>query len=331
MHWVTLYLLLPFNGVMFSDCLWMSETTILIPVTSFMLGTMRLDVFLALLLLVVIVIIVVKTLHRQSWKIRFQNVASHMQPEHRREGYKLAYFPCPHVGKEQKNKILFDCFIVQDGEIVAWFPCPRVKEEQVNDKTLSTEFDQFIVHKVISVFHRQRQEGYQFAVLLITAESNLLMNTIGDIEFHPCDPKHGTPFVNNKYPDFPPFNDRVNYIVARPHKKQHCEMIILNQAHYLWRDYIRMVSRTSVRQSRDKRCIILYSWFLPCSSCTNEILNYYSGYKCFFKNSPIPMIVVFTAKWHKVKKSNNRKNIERMKQAGIIVKKVKYPHRLPPA
>ena len=43
------------------------------------------------------------------------------------------------------------------------------------------------------------------------------------------------------------------------------------------------------------------------------------------------MIVVFTANLHKKKKSNNRKNIERMKQAGIIVKKVKYPHRLLPA
>lgn len=301
----------------------------LVSVTSFMLGTMELHLFiLALLPLVVIVVIIV--MHHRNRKIRFQSMASHMQPEHSREGYKLAYLPCPHVGKEH-NKTLFDCFIVKDGEMVAWFPCPRVKQKQVDDKTLSTEFDQFIVHKVISMFHRQRQEGYQFAVFLITAESNLLMNTVGDIEFHPCDPQHGTPLVNNEYPDFPPFDDRVNYIVARPHKKQHCEMILLNQAHYLWRDYIRMVSRTTVHQSRGKRCIILYSWFLPCSSCTNGILNYYSCYKRFFKNSPPPMIVVFTAKWRKVKKSNNRKNIERMKQAGIIVRKVQYPHHLPPA
>lgn len=286
---------------------------------------------LALLLLVVIVRTIVMTLqqYHRSRKIRFQNMASHMQREHSREGYKLVYLPCPHVGKEH-NKTLFDCFIVKDGEMVALFPCPHVKEKQVDDKTLSTEFDQFIVHKVISVFHRQRQEGYQFAVLLITAESNLLMNTVGDIEFHPCDPQHGTPLVNNKYPDFPPLDDRVNYIVARPHKSQHCETIILNHAHDLWRDYWWIASRSDEIQSRDKRCIILYSWFLPCSSCTNEILNYYSVYKRIFKNSTPPMIVVFTAKWHKVKKSNNRKNIKRMKQAGIIVKQVKYPH-LPPA
>ena len=296
-----------------------------------MLGTMELHLFiLALLLLVVIVVIIVMTLHHRSRKIRLQNMASHMQPERSREGYKLAYLPCPHVGKEH-NKRLFDFFIVKDEEMVAWIPCPRVKEKQVDDKTLLTEFDKFIVHKVISVFHRQRQEGCQFAVLLITAESNLLMKTMGDIEFHPCDPQHGTPLVNNKYPHFPPYDDRVNYIVARPHKKQHCEMIILNQAHDLWRDYGRMVSRTTVHQSRDKTCIILYSWFLPCSSCTNKILNYYSGFKCVFKNSPPPMIVVFTTKWRKVKKSNNHKNIERMKQAGIIVKKVKCPYRLPPA
>ena len=310
----------------------MSETTILVSVTSFMLGTMGLDVFTLNLPLLVVIIIVVIIMVKLTlrWRIQFRNTASHMQPEHSREGYKLAYLPCPHVGKKH-NKTLFDCFIVQDGEIVAWFPCPHVKEEQVNDKTLSTEFDQFIVHKVISVFHRQRQEGYQFAVLLITAESNLLMNTMDDIEFHPCDPQHGTPLVNNKYPDFPPFNDRVNYIVTRPHEKKHCEMIMLSQAHDLWRDYGRMVSRTSVRQSRGRPCIILYSWFLPCSSCTNQILKYYSVFKQIFKNSPPPMIVVFTANLHNVKKSNNRKNIERMKQAGIIVKKVKYPHRLPPA
>lgn len=313
------------------DCSWMSETTILVSVTSFMLGTMGLDVFtLILLLLVVIIIVVIIMVLTPRWRIQFRNTASHMQPEHSREGYKLAYLPCPDVGKEH-NKTHFDPFIVQDGEIVARFPCSHVKKEQVNDKTLSTEFDQFIVHKVISVFHRQRQEGYQFAVLLITAESNLLMNTMDDIEFHPCDPQHGTPLVNNEYPDFPPINDRVNYIVTRPHEKKHCEMIMLRQAHDLWRDYGRMVSRTSVRQSRGRPCIILYSWFLPCSSCTDKILSYYSVFKQIFKNSLPPMIVVFTANLHKKKKSNNRKNIERMKQAGIIVKKVKYPHRLLPA
>lgn len=41
------------------DCSWMSETTILVSVTSFMLGTMGLDVFTLILLLLVVIIIVV--------------------------------------------------------------------------------------------------------------------------------------------------------------------------------------------------------------------------------------------------------------------------------
>ena len=180
-------------------------------------------------------------------------------------------------------------------------------------------FDKFIIEKVISVFHWQRQERDQFAVLIFTEESNL--SKMEYTRFKPCDPRArcNTPLVNNNYPCFPR-GDLGNYLVARPDEGRHCEKIIFCQIHLLQKAYRRV-------HPRGPRCIILYSWLLPCSGCTREILRYYSNI-----SAPRPkMVVAYTVLWREVADTENQRNIEQMQQAEIIVKKIAYPRRLLPA
>lgn len=187
-------------------------------------------------------------------------------------------------------------------------------------KCLSTDpFDKFIIKKVISVFHRQCKEKYQFAVLLFTEENNL--SKMNCTQFKPCDPRAqcNTPLVNNNFPCFPR-GDLGNYLVARPDEGRHCEKIIFRQIHLLQKAYRRV-------HPRGPRCIILYSWLLPCSGCTREILRYYSNI-----SAPRPkMVVAYTVLWREVADTENQRNIEQMQQAEIIVKKIAYPRRLLPA
>ena len=183
----------------------------------------------------------------------------------------------------------------------------------------SDTFDEFIINEVISVFHRQRQERDQFAVLIFTEESKL--NRMGKTQFQPCDPHAwcNTPLVNNKYSYFPRHNLK-NYLVARPDKGHHCEKILLDQEYQLWNAY-------TEDHPRGPRCILLYSWLLPCSECTSKILTYHSNI-----SAPRPkMVVAYTVWWCEVTEAENQRNIERMQQAGIIIKKIKCPHRLPSA
>ena len=175
-------------------------------------------------------------------------------------------------------------------------------------QAIPREFNEFI-KKVIRLFHGQRLQGDQFAVLIFTAENRL--NRMGEMQFQPRDP-----LVNKRYPYFPRIN-LGNYIVARPDEGRHSEMIIFYQSHLL-QDIYRNVN---------PRCIILYSWIFPCTGCTNEILRYYRNIL-----PPRPeMIVVYTVQWDELADEENERNIFRMRQAEIIVERVRYFPGLPPA
>ena len=74
-------------------------------------------------------------------------------------------------------------------------------------------------------------------------------------------------------------------------------------------------------------CIILYSWIFPYIGCTDEILRYYRNIL-----SPSPkMIVVYTVQWDELADEKSQRNIFRMRQAEIIVERVRYFPGLPPA
>ena len=174
-------------------------------------------------------------------------------------------------------------------------------------RSQAPEFYDFI-QNVIELFNGQRLKKDQFAVLIFTAES-----TWSRIQA----PSHTTHLVDKTYSYFPRYNLK-NYLVARPDKGHHCEKILLDQEYQLWNGY-KEDHRTG------PKCIILYSWLLPCSDCTSEILTYHTDIR-----PTVKLIVVFTSGCY-LDESENVKNITRMQGAGIVVYKVSYSRRLPPA
>ena len=129
-------------------------------------------------------------------------------------------------------------------------------------RSQAPEFYDFI-QNVIHLFNGQRQEGDEFAVLIFTAESTL--SRMGRIQFRA--PGHTTYLVDKTYSYFPRHNLK-NYLVARPDGggRHHCEKILLNQEYQLWDAY-------TEDHPTGPKCIILYSWLLPCSECTSKIIN----------------------------------------------------------
>ena len=173
-------------------------------------------------------------------------------------------------------------------------------------------FSEFI-RNVIDLFNGQRQEGDQFAVLIFTAEHKL--SRMGNIQFRA--PQHATDYVNKNYSYFPR-GDLTNYLVARPDNGRHCEEIMLDQEYRLWNAY-------KDHHSTGPGCIILYSWLLPCSDCTSEIIAYHTHTR-----PAVKLIVVFTSACYQ-DESQNLNNITRMQEAGIKIHKVSYSRDLPPA
>ena len=157
----------------------------------------------------------------------------------------------------------------------------------------------------------KRLKEDQFAVLIFTAEST----SMGEIEFQA--PGHTTHLVDNTYPYFPRHNLK-NYLVVRPGMGHHCEKILLDHEDQLWNAY--------TDHPTGPKCIILYSWLLPCSECTSKILTYHTHTR-----PAVKLIVVFTSGWRRQSNSVNLNNIARMQEAGIDVHQVSYSRHLPPA
>ena len=182
-------------------------------------------------------------------------------------------------------------------------------------KYQAPEFYDFI-QNVIDLFNGQRLKEDQFAVLIFTAESTL--SRMGEIKFQA--PGHTTYLVDNTYPYFPHHNLK-NYLVARPDGdgRHHCEKILLDHEDQLWDAY-------TEDHPTGPKCIILYSWLLPCSECTSEILTYHTRTR-----PAVKLIVVFTSGWRRQSNSVNLNNIARMQDADIDVHQVSYSRTLPPA
>ena len=128
--------------------------------------------------------------------------------------------------------------------------------------------------------------------------------------------KHpGNQLVNHSVPSFPDHNnDFVNYIVAHPdhtqHPTVHAEMILLQRFQTLRNKYPTM---------------ILYSWMMPCSGCTNALIQSLENYTC-----GSDVVIVYTIDWKGESAHNNQKNRKNLRQAGIQVYQVRYHLTLPP-
>ena len=165
------------------------------------------------------------------------------------------------------------------------------------------------IRTIIDKFNGQRQVGDQFAVVVLSSETEL--RNIGRMRFRPCDASNN-PLVDSHH-TLSPQHQYGNYIVARP-DKVHAEEIILSEFDSLLNAY-----------SRNPTYIMLYSWMMPCSDCTSAIIALCNSHL----NSQI--IVVYTIDWKEISDEENETNRARLCAVGIIVQKVRYHPRLPPA
>ena len=142
----------------------------------------------------------------------------------------------------------------------------RVGEYQPRRSILRDRGNEQITHlvqyKIIPYFQDQSTRS-QFAVIVLLSERET--ENQGLVEFNPHD-LDGRPVVNNTQSYTPARGKFGNYIVARPHNGQDAEIVILRQFETLWEAYIH-------KNGEQPHSILLYSWLMPCTKCTEMIIN----------------------------------------------------------
>ena len=181
------------------------------------------------------------------------------------------------------------------------------------------KLDKFVIERIILCFNCQRKANQrQFAVALLLSGSDLadIMHT----RFTPSDPFTWRPIVNNSFSLMPqdPM-DYGNYITARPSNKYHSEVKLFEQCseltdtpfNLLWRNYVE-------RNDAHPECVLIYSWNLPCSDCTDVII------KSLAKEpyNRVSVVVAHTAVWSKETAWEHENNKKKLKSKNITVKQV---------
>ena len=195
-----------------------------------------------------------------------------------------------------------------EGEELSWLPTKLYVFSKIPG------FHSFIAQRVIPGFEGQRQQRYQFAVLLLIPERDL--NNIHSMNFQPQD-NNQQPLVNNAYHYWPSPTHYRNYVAARPQGTLHSEITLLQELPHLWEAF---VANYRVIPSY----VILYSWMMPCPDCTERICQ-------TFQNTNTSVIVAYTIDWKEIPDDDNEKSRNRLQASGIKVEKVKYDPYLPPA
>ncbi len=162
-----------------------------------------------------------------------------------------------------------------------------------------------------------QRENYQFAYLLLL---NVNEPENGSFLYKPS--KNGSPYVNSNEPFLPPKDKFHNYIIARPMQKgdrrKHAEEIILDEFNDLWDSYLQ------INSNQRPKSIVLYSWIMPCSECTEKIINTLS-------RLGVPVYIAYTISYkRKETKQQQKDSRKRITSSRMTIEKVEYPHRLQP-
>ena len=176
-------------------------------------------------------------------------------------------------------------------------------------------FHIFITGIIIPSFKEQRLAGNQFAVVVLLSENDLY-NIFGTT-FVPNN--DGQPLLDNSYASMPQNAIHYgNYIVARPSScnSWHSEEEIFGSSihsHFsqLWSAYMRC-------NGSPPKCVLLYSWNLPCSRCTDVIIRSLNDdtYRC------TSVIVAHTMNWQRESEDEHRRNKEKLIKENITVVQV---------
>ena len=192
---------------------------------------------------------------------------------------------------------------------------------------LPYQFHDFVVQKIIPYFNDQRLSAYQFAVVVLLSENDF--DNIFQTSFIPSD-FWGRPILNKNVPSMPQDLTKYgNYVVARPSSNScHSEEEIFGQYsvidtpfYDLWRAYVEC-------NGTSPKCILIYSWNLPCSRCTEAIIR-------SLREEPynrVSVILAHTIFWTRSESDSQHKiNREKLMGQNITVEQVKYPEQLLPA
>ena len=191
---------------------------------------------------------------------------------------------------------------------------------------LPDNFHSFITATIIPSFKQQRLTGNQFAVVVLLSEKDL--HDIFGTTFVPSN--GGKPLLDNSHPSMP--HNAINYgnyIVARPSScSWHSEEEIFGYSSInspfsqLWTAYEKL-------NHSPPKCVLLYSWQLPCSRCTDVIIR--SLNDNMYRVRCTSVIVAHTIYWKSESEDKRRENKEKLKKERINVVQVPYSVRLSPA
>ena len=208
----------------------------------------------------------------------------------------------------------------------------RARKRTLVPLRLPNNFRNFINNRIIPSFMDQRASGqYQFSVLLLLSEEDL-----ADLSRIVFSPNHlGQPLVDKDTMSMPRQDSASygNYIVARPmlmRNNWHSEEEIFGGNSYYVRNPFRSLwdAYRFNHNGIKPKCILLYSWNLPCSRCTNVIIR-------VLKNQPYnetSVIVAHTTYWQwSESKSEHRENEDKLKNENIHVEHVWNHTPIPPA
>ena len=190
---------------------------------------------------------------------------------------------------------------------------------------LPHQFHDFIIQKIIPYFNGQRNRSYQFAVVVLLSESDL--DNLCQTSFIPSD--SGKPILNKNFSAMPQDReDYGNYIVARPFSNSyHSEEEIFGKYSVTDSPFSHLWSAYVERNDEDPKCILIYSWNLPCTRCTEAIIRSL-GKEPY---NSVCIIVAHTRFWELESVSDRNKNREKLVSKNITVQQVGCPFHIPPA
>ena len=189
---------------------------------------------------------------------------------------------------------------------------------------LPDNFHSFITAIIIPSFKQQRLTGNQFAVVVLLSEKDLY--NICGTTFVPSN--GGQPLLDNSHPSMPHNTTHYgNYIVARPNSSWHSEEEIFGKYSSHDSPFSQLWSAYEKLNHSPPKCVLLYTWNLPCSRCTDVIIRSLNDnmYRC------TSVILAYSTYWQKELEGQRIENKEKLKKENIAVEEVQFPIFIPPA
>ena len=182
--------------------------------------------------------------------------------------------------------------------------------------TVSPQLREFITFRIIPYFCHQRKTKLQFAVVLLLSEKQL--DDIRKISFYPSD-FFGWPVIDSTFALMPQTRaDYGNYLTARPSIRHHSEVALFGRDSVVDSPFSHLWSAYVERHRAKPDCVLIYSWNLPCSHCTDVIIR-------SLREEPYNLtsvIVTHTKCWSREREAVHEKSREKLSRENIAVEQV---------